>query len=932
MLIEVITPESATNKDKGDLLENLASEFLQTQGYKVETEVRVTASELDLLCKHNVNSKKVYVECKAHTNNLSAEVLTKLLGTIELHEYSEGWLISTGPLGKDAKGFVEKWENKKDPAKKEKLSIYTPERILDALLHAHLICEQPKQIANSMIADGMTIGEWTLLISPWDKYWAVPLLNNGVPSFVAFFSTKDGKYISDKTLLQNIRQTNFHLKELEIYKTGKGFPSKDNGVALPAVVEVEIGEEWCDYRPARPEHFVGRKEAQKNILRYFSDVKQKRTDTRVFAIKGDSGIGKSSLVAKIREVAKTSQKPSNLFLYAVDMRAANNSNYIFAALLNALRQASQNGFGTNIDLEITNYQDPLQSQSIKDFLDECTKKKELIILVFDQFEELYSKPELFSVFEEAKRLMFSAISASTNLVLGFAWKSDSTIPQDHPAYYMWHQLTDHRYEIPLRPFSRSDAEHTMKLFESELGETLLPELQRYLIESSQGFPWLLKKLCIHFYDQIKLGSNQRQLANRSLDISSLFDQDMNSLTEAETGCLKLVAQNAPMDWYEVLGNTQHDVVQSLQDKRLLIRRGNKLNLYWDIFRDYVLSGTIPSIPFTYMPQSPSLGSLLKITQLLDDAEGKSLADLANGAELKPSTVGNILHDLGQFGLIDQNDDGIILSPHLEDSDPKTILSNIRLLFRRHALTEKLKTHSVSMPADIELIVSYQKDISPTAKHQNRTWETYAKRIITWLEALGLAQRNKDNGVFYHDIGDVSIGNQKQWSRTHKRTLFFGDTSPAKVVEALDILREETKTMNSMKNLGYNNACAVLCRFKLVELTSEQSYRVSEEVLDNLSVDLIWREADKEHTVSLTKEILIQANNISPEEIGKQIAEKLSSKWKQSTCLRVGRALHQWTTWLMTPVASNGGKPLPPGRKKKTVDNHPSLFDWNHESE
>src|SRR4030067_1669311 len=107
--IEVITSKSATSKEKGDLLEKLAEDMLKTQNYRVETKVRVTASELDLLCRHEVSDKVIYVECKAHKENLSANVLTNLLGTITLKEYSEGWLVSTGPLGKDAKGFMEEW-------------------------------------------------------------------------------------------------------------------------------------------------------------------------------------------------------------------------------------------------------------------------------------------------------------------------------------------------------------------------------------------------------------------------------------------------------------------------------------------------------------------------------------------------------------------------------------------------------------------------------------------------------------------------------------------------------------------------------------------------------------------------------------------------------------------------------------------------------
>ncbi len=95
MLIEVVRPLDASNTEQGNLLERLSEEFLKTQGYAVSRQVRITASELDLLCKHKVSQKEVYVECKAQKDSLSANVLTNLLGTVELHDYSEGWLVST---------------------------------------------------------------------------------------------------------------------------------------------------------------------------------------------------------------------------------------------------------------------------------------------------------------------------------------------------------------------------------------------------------------------------------------------------------------------------------------------------------------------------------------------------------------------------------------------------------------------------------------------------------------------------------------------------------------------------------------------------------------------------------------------------------------------------------------------------------------------
>ena len=323
MLIEVINKIDAPNTDKGNLLENLAAEFLKTQGYDVASQVRVTASELDLLCKHKVSGREVYVECKAHKDTLSAKVLINLLGTVNFNEYAEGWLVSTGPLGKDAKGFVEKWE-KKPLSKREQLSIYNPDRVLRALLDAKIICSQPESNAQELLSGhALSMGKWILLITPWGKYWSSPVLKSGVPKFVSFFCALNGKIVTDEEFIDRIKLTEFSLKNLEPFIASSHNASQVNDNAgeatSSAVVEVEYGEKWFDYRPARPEHFVGRKNEQRELLRFFTNIKNGKTNTRVFAIKGDSGIGKSSLIARIRDVANKSQKPNNLFLYAVDV-------------------------------------------------------------------------------------------------------------------------------------------------------------------------------------------------------------------------------------------------------------------------------------------------------------------------------------------------------------------------------------------------------------------------------------------------------------------------------------------------------------------------------------------------------------------------------------------------------------------------------------
>ena len=54
MNIEVIAPVGAPAKQQGDVLEKFMAEWIQKLGYQVTRNVRTTAREVDLYCKHKV--------------------------------------------------------------------------------------------------------------------------------------------------------------------------------------------------------------------------------------------------------------------------------------------------------------------------------------------------------------------------------------------------------------------------------------------------------------------------------------------------------------------------------------------------------------------------------------------------------------------------------------------------------------------------------------------------------------------------------------------------------------------------------------------------------------------------------------------------------------------------------------------------------------
>ena len=229
---------------------------------------------------------------------------------------------------------------------------------------------------------------------------------------------------------------------------------------------------------------------------------------------------------------------------------------------------------------------------------------------------------------------------------------------------------------------------------------------------------------------------------------------------------------------------------------------------------------------------------------------------------------------------------------------------------------------------MEQLIIYLKRINTTAQHHIRTWNMYAKRMIIWLQASGLIRAESD-GIRYEDMGDISDGDVKKWSGERKKMVFCGDTSPAKVIEAFDLLKQGAKSQIIMKGLGFRNACAVLYRFRLVELTSAGEYRVPENVVGSSSIKAVWEETIKEESIRLVMDLLTKNPHLPAKRIGEHVATKFKRDWKHASCQRIGNSLRQWTGWLRTS-GDDGTIPPPPGRKTLKHDAQPGLFGLGNE--
>lgn len=931
MNIEVICKEGEAKKSQGDALEAFVAKWIKSQGYVVHRNLRLTACEIDLLCKKEVSGQEVYVECKAYNETqISSAQLKQFLGTLAFRNCKEGWFITTGGLGHDAKGFVNEWEGRED---RDRMHIYYPERIVRGFIDARLICTPPDVIIGSKLNDDETLAEWTLVIGELGVHWATLVLKNGIPACYVICGADIRKcsIIEDHVFISKLRAYNFSLQRRGVpywtdYKK-QGQIGIEVGEGTP-VVEVDVGERWSDYRPSRPEHFVGRKQQIRDVFRFFSNVKLRKTENRIFAVRGDSGIGKSSFVAKIRDEARHRSKPSNVFVFAVDVRAASDLSYVGQSLLRALKAAQGEGYGCETELLLTNQNDPLSSESVARFLEACVRQKQVIVLVFDQFEELYSKSEMGLVFEEAKRLFWSAVSAHTNFVLGFAWKTDCSIPQEHPAYHMWQELADHRYDITLRQFSEKDAQESILLFEKEINEQLRPDLKRYFLDNSQGLPWLLKKLCIHMQNAMSHGISQLDMEKGGLDIASLFDQDLNSLSSEEEKCLRLIASNAPMDWFDATQTVPDDVIRSLQEKRLVLRKGRKLNLYWDIFREYVLHKTLPEIPFNYIPQSASLDALLRAGEKIATSPGGTPAEeLYKTLGLSKKTTGNIISDLIRFGFV-KNVGGVLF---VEESgkvhDKKDLLRFLRVTMQRHKVLSHLRHNFSTKPCSPDEFRDLIALSIPSGQYDTKTLSAYANKMRGWLVRLGYL-RCVVRDVIFQDQGDVVLEAIPKLSSERGGTVFIGDASPALAFHVLKVIAEKSPYKIPQKlEPGWRNALSLLMRLGLIDQDGQCLYLSKRVPLggEDLMERLFARSAS-ESSVKTVIEMLSQNSHCEPTILGRAVANVVGREWKDSSALRIGGGVKIWAQWIMRSRAANHILP-PPGRMAKRSDKRQMYFSF-----
>lgn len=887
--IAITVPSQVSPEIKGKFLEQLAGQILKRQSYEIIDTIRFTGMEIDLLCRHKPSSQQLYVECKFHTNTLGANAIDQCIGQAFRKRIPNIAIFSAGPLGKEAKGAVE--ELRQDSG--INFSYYGTDEILDALTDSAIIrIPDPDKLPSS-------ITHATLLVHPDLPYiWLLQEQRDARPYRLIPYTESSVRDCPPPKKLRSILDAAQLLEGLEIAE----YLEKDAVISYQPTVTKEPSQEHVsliatadslvDYRPCRPADFVGRTYFQKELWDYFNSVRTENSKTRVIALTGASGFGKSSLVAKLSDRFSNQKWRNRLFLHAVDVRSARGTMFVAEALLQGVNAAQQAGFiDSNIRPEITDADSVLSSIPISSVFADLRKNNRIFILFFDQFEEIFTKDELLPLFRVFKRMVLDLSALQPNLVVGFSWRTGISLSDENPAYQMWHEIADHRLTKMIPPFDSGESSRMISQFERLLDQKLAPPLRRRLIEQSQGMPWLLKKLCIHVYRQIRSGKSQIELLGSRLNVKSLFDEDLNPLTETQLACLRYIALNSPADSMEVYNRFSDDVVTSLVNQRIIVRTGQRFTVYWDIFRDYIAEDSVPTIPWTYIPNYRP-GMSISALKVLQQQGAVSIASLSKQLQYTERTTFNIITDLLNMMICEKDDKGHYVPA--KGVSLSTVAERVRSQFSEHIIYRNLIANSdAAIHVSRDRAIDVVRHLYSSGEVKPKTRDNYFKKLIPWLRYAGFVDTVGSEVQFYPPMQKSdNYGRLSDGEASQRSSLFVGAAPPESSKELLKkvllghVITSEYVILNKYRNAAQDLVVLGLCHWERGTLSCTEQ--------DWTDIDQVFKTAiEKSSTMVILGAMIEKIGTMTRRELGNLIGEHFKKQWKDSSAKRYANGLYRY---------------------------------------
>lgn len=740
--IRILTPgknTAAQAQARGKLFEALMAEVLRHFGFSIDkiTSTNYSGMEIDIEGRANATGIHLYAECKFYETEVDCPKLQAFVGKYTTRwrrdDRCQGLFIAVPGVNSHAKGF---YRDNFEGAQDMTVKLIEEEAVLKSIFDSRVVCS-PDIPAERLSPETGKAGDWSLVYTERGFFFVFNVIPPGsaIPKALSIFDAT-GSWITDDDTIDYIRRLDPGLISLEVVPGPRAPRSHIILQADPEeIVEVRGSSSCFEYQfPSAPEFFVGRKDVLRDIELLVEEVLKGQTSARGVLFEGNSGIGKSSVVLSV--VSRLTA--SGHFALSIDCRSASSPQFVLRAVSHilsnqALRLAASDGQEQTKVLGLDSAAQVLVQ------LGECLRRQNRLLFVFfDQFENLFFLPE---VLRPIRDVFLRVCDAQTNVLLGFSWKTDLFGLTSEFPYQMRDAISSASRRIPLQPFSEPETSDMLDKLALELRSKLRKDLTFFLSEFSQGYPWLLKKLCAHVKQQREEGVPQAEIAGGLLNVGDLFEDDLHGLSPEQEEALRRIGKAAPISIADLSEEIRPDVLQSLVNARLVIRVGTKIDLYWDIFKDYLNSGRIP-IQENYILRM-QVGSVLKAARLVNEMGSEvDAGEFQKRAALTEKSFYNIIKELRILGVakVDRGRVHLLLSPTRDAAAFESALrGHIKDRLRRNrlmwALIQRMDNEE---ELGVDDIARTLEQACPYVRAGTKTWRTYARVFADWMDFADFA--------------------------------------------------------------------------------------------------------------------------------------------------------------------------------------------------
>lgn len=876
----LVLADASTVGGKGGLFERFIAHLLSVNyGFETPTKqnVNVTSDgiELDVVSEHRLTGEPAMAECKAYSRNVKASELTNFYGKLTVERFDSpsafGLFCALPRLTPEGE------EKAKSIAKKDKSFRYlSAVHLTETLRQAGQVGDIPAKITD--------YSDEAILVTDQGVYAACIVLDarERTPIHVAVWGTND----SVPSVVVDLLAATEYAKALRVVAVDAGqsvLPPATDAVSISLTSVVGSSSDFEYQFPASPQYFVGRKDVVSSVTAALAS-----TTGSVIVLNAQSGWGKSSIALKMREISEKARGVS----LVLDTRTADQPRYLVEVLREICRRAEDAGI---LKLPEATSWASLESALATIRAAVWSGQGRPVFAFFDQFENIFRDVALTRAFRD---LALGIREIDGPFIIGFAWKTDLVgWTEGHP-FQLRDDIRGAGSVITVSPFGPKEVDVILGRLAKQATVKMLPDLRSRLRAYSQGLPWLLKKLADHVLKELNRGATQEGLLAESLNIVALFEADLGELSPSEQELLRHVARFAPVAASEVTERFGPDPVQSLVNRRLVVQVGDRLDTYWDTFRDFLNTGSVPVQESWILRQTPR--SVARLLPAVVRAGGDAaVKDLVVELETSDRAIFNLSRELRLLGVTAYAPNRVrLIDEVLESADRETEMRRrVHEALRRHRAYSTLKDLAERSGGRVTL-ETFARELPfafPAVDVTENSWVSYSRAFLFWMEYAGLIQKQGAEYVLSTDSTTVSSVQLLAAPSPMKYRPGVPSMPPRKSMEYLEILRNspDFKLPDGQKE---REAVRTLLALGIVSVSLEKRVTLKESSI--FSSDGINGSRLTELLCAVPGgpegiDVLVANPGATPQAVGDAIAAGARAQWSKEWARGVGGDFRAW---------------------------------------